>query len=201
MIVAGIWINAYISLAYGALPALVVSEADAGETGVATERQRDRPHRGQFDGRRDRRGTARAYRGRNRTARSRVRSSSSSSPAPSPPRWRRCSSRCPVAADASTESPLCDSGFPGDEPRVGLAPAMRELLDPQPLELVGGEVDLGRRVRHRGHHARSERSLAVEQCRAARPRFRRRPYGNRPGCRSRSSSGNRASAIVTSPLM
>ena len=28
--------NAYISLAYGALPALVVREVDAGETGVAT---------------------------------------------------------------------------------------------------------------------------------------------------------------------
>jgi MFS family permease len=36
VIVAGIWTNAYISLAYGALPALVVSEADPGETGVAT---------------------------------------------------------------------------------------------------------------------------------------------------------------------
>ena len=36
VIVAGIWTNAYISLAYGALPALVVSEAEAGETGVAT---------------------------------------------------------------------------------------------------------------------------------------------------------------------
>jgi MFS family permease len=36
VIVAGIGANAYISLAYGALPALVVSEADAGETGVAT---------------------------------------------------------------------------------------------------------------------------------------------------------------------
>lgn len=36
VIVAGICTNAYISLAYGALPALVVSEVDAGETGVAT---------------------------------------------------------------------------------------------------------------------------------------------------------------------
>ncbi|HEX5144080.1 MAG TPA: MFS transporter [Mycobacterium sp.] len=36
VVVAGIWTNAYISLAYGALPALVVSEADPGETGVAT---------------------------------------------------------------------------------------------------------------------------------------------------------------------
>ncbi len=36
VIVAGTWTNAYISLAYGALPALVVSEAAAGETGVAT---------------------------------------------------------------------------------------------------------------------------------------------------------------------
>jgi predicted MFS family arabinose efflux permease len=36
VIVAGIWTNAYISLAYGALPALVVSEVDGGETGVAT---------------------------------------------------------------------------------------------------------------------------------------------------------------------
>jgi hypothetical protein len=36
VIVAGIWINAYISLAYGALPALVVSEVDNRETGVAT---------------------------------------------------------------------------------------------------------------------------------------------------------------------
>jgi MFS family permease len=35
VIVAGIWTNAYISLAYGALPALVVSEVDGGETGVA----------------------------------------------------------------------------------------------------------------------------------------------------------------------
>jgi predicted MFS family arabinose efflux permease len=36
VIVAGIWTNGYISLAYGALPALVVSEVDGGETGVAT---------------------------------------------------------------------------------------------------------------------------------------------------------------------
>lgn len=36
VIVAGIFTNAYISLAYGALPALVVSEADPGETGIAT---------------------------------------------------------------------------------------------------------------------------------------------------------------------
>jgi MFS family permease len=36
VIVAGLAANAYISLAYGALPALVVSEAGAGETGVAT---------------------------------------------------------------------------------------------------------------------------------------------------------------------
>jgi MFS family permease len=36
VIVAGIWTNAYISLAYGALPALVVSEVDSNETGVAT---------------------------------------------------------------------------------------------------------------------------------------------------------------------
>ena len=36
VIVAGLAANAYISLAYGALPALVVSEADPGETGVAT---------------------------------------------------------------------------------------------------------------------------------------------------------------------
>lgn len=36
VVVAGIWTNAYISLAYGALPALVVSEVDAAETGVAT---------------------------------------------------------------------------------------------------------------------------------------------------------------------
>jgi hypothetical protein len=36
VIVAGIWTNAYISLAYGALPALVVSEVDGNETGVAT---------------------------------------------------------------------------------------------------------------------------------------------------------------------
>ena len=33
---ASILANAYISLGYGALPALVVSEVDAGETGVAT---------------------------------------------------------------------------------------------------------------------------------------------------------------------
>ena len=36
IIVAGILANAYISLGYGALPALVVSEVDADETGVAT---------------------------------------------------------------------------------------------------------------------------------------------------------------------
>ncbi|HEX2286507.1 MAG TPA: MFS transporter [Mycobacterium sp.] len=36
VIVAGILANAYIALGYGALPALVVSEVDAGETGVAT---------------------------------------------------------------------------------------------------------------------------------------------------------------------
>ena len=36
VIVAGVWINAYISLGYGALPALVVGEVDSGETGVAT---------------------------------------------------------------------------------------------------------------------------------------------------------------------
>jgi MFS family permease len=36
VIVAGILANAYISLGYGALPALVVNEVDAGETGVAT---------------------------------------------------------------------------------------------------------------------------------------------------------------------
>lgn len=36
VIAANILINAYISLAYGALPALVVSEVDSGETGVAT---------------------------------------------------------------------------------------------------------------------------------------------------------------------
>lgn len=35
VIVAGVWVNAYISLGYGALPALVVSEVDASETGVA----------------------------------------------------------------------------------------------------------------------------------------------------------------------
>ncbi|MGV0991990.1 MAG: MFS transporter [Mycobacterium sp.] len=36
VIVGGILVNAYISLAYGALPALVIAEVDAGETGVAT---------------------------------------------------------------------------------------------------------------------------------------------------------------------
>ncbi len=36
VIVAGLAANAYISLAYSALPALIVSEADPGETGVAT---------------------------------------------------------------------------------------------------------------------------------------------------------------------
>lgn len=36
VIVAGIWTNAYISLAYGALPALVVGEVSGSETGVAT---------------------------------------------------------------------------------------------------------------------------------------------------------------------
>lgn len=36
VIVAGVLTNAYISLAYGALPALVVREVEAGETGVAT---------------------------------------------------------------------------------------------------------------------------------------------------------------------
>jgi MFS family permease len=36
VIVSGILANAYISLGYGALPALVVSEVEAGETGVAT---------------------------------------------------------------------------------------------------------------------------------------------------------------------
>ena len=36
VIVAGILANAYISLGYGALPALVVNEVDASETGVAT---------------------------------------------------------------------------------------------------------------------------------------------------------------------
>jgi MFS family permease len=36
VIVASILANAYISLGYGALPALVVSEVSAGETGVAT---------------------------------------------------------------------------------------------------------------------------------------------------------------------
>lgn len=36
VIAAGVLVNAYISLAYGALPALVVREVEAGETGVAT---------------------------------------------------------------------------------------------------------------------------------------------------------------------
>ena len=36
VICAGVLINAYISLAYGALPALVIREVDVGETGVAT---------------------------------------------------------------------------------------------------------------------------------------------------------------------
>jgi MFS family permease len=36
VIVAGILANAYISLGYGALPALVVAEVEAGQTGVAT---------------------------------------------------------------------------------------------------------------------------------------------------------------------
>ncbi|MCT7660024.1 MFS transporter [Mycobacterium deserti] len=36
VVVAGILANIYISLGYGALPALIVSEVDAGETGVAT---------------------------------------------------------------------------------------------------------------------------------------------------------------------
>jgi MFS family permease len=36
IIVASVLANAYISLGYGALPALVVAEVDAGETGVAT---------------------------------------------------------------------------------------------------------------------------------------------------------------------
>ena len=36
VIVASILANGYIALGYGALPALVVSEVDAGETGVAT---------------------------------------------------------------------------------------------------------------------------------------------------------------------
>ena len=36
VIVAGVWVNAYISLGYGALPALVVAEVDNNETGVAT---------------------------------------------------------------------------------------------------------------------------------------------------------------------
>lgn len=36
VIAAGVLVNAYISLAYGALPALVVREVESGETGVAT---------------------------------------------------------------------------------------------------------------------------------------------------------------------
>lgn len=36
VIAASILANAYISLGYGALPALVVSEVTAGDTGVAT---------------------------------------------------------------------------------------------------------------------------------------------------------------------
>jgi MFS family permease len=36
IIVAGVLVNVYISLAYGALPSLVVREVDIGETGVAT---------------------------------------------------------------------------------------------------------------------------------------------------------------------
>ena len=36
VIVGSVVVNAYISLAYGALPALVIREVDAGETGVAT---------------------------------------------------------------------------------------------------------------------------------------------------------------------
>ncbi|MDT0488679.1 MFS transporter, partial [Streptomyces doebereineriae] len=36
VVVAGVLANAYISLGYGALPALVVSEVDASETGIAT---------------------------------------------------------------------------------------------------------------------------------------------------------------------
>lgn len=36
VIAAGVLVNAYISLGYGALPALVVAEVDGGETGVAT---------------------------------------------------------------------------------------------------------------------------------------------------------------------
>jgi MFS family permease len=36
VIAAAVLANAYIALGYGALPALVVSEVDAGETGVAT---------------------------------------------------------------------------------------------------------------------------------------------------------------------
>jgi MFS family permease len=36
VIAAGVLVNVYISLAYGALPSLVVREVDIGETGVAT---------------------------------------------------------------------------------------------------------------------------------------------------------------------
>jgi MFS family permease len=36
VVIAAILVNAYISLAYGALPALVVREVEPGETGVAT---------------------------------------------------------------------------------------------------------------------------------------------------------------------
>lgn len=36
VIAAGVLVNAYISLGYGALPALVVAEVDGGETGIAT---------------------------------------------------------------------------------------------------------------------------------------------------------------------
>lgn len=36
VVLAGVLANAYISLGYGALPALVVSEVDTGETGIAT---------------------------------------------------------------------------------------------------------------------------------------------------------------------
>jgi MFS family permease len=36
VVVAGVLANAYISLGYGALPALVVSEVDAAQTGIAT---------------------------------------------------------------------------------------------------------------------------------------------------------------------
>ena len=36
VVVGSILVNGYISLAYGALPALVIREVDAGETGVAT---------------------------------------------------------------------------------------------------------------------------------------------------------------------